>query len=226
MLAHVMPSTPTTAVPCVPRNLLGSLRGEGAGGSGSGGRQAHSCRQWQGLASQALAGLLATPGAFRNWPPGFKPSSTTAQPHRLFTTHLPMITSAAMRPWRLAGPASGMRAGCPVTQSCRWDSTKAAGPGTRLGQYQNEPMPTSAPPPPLLPAHLDLHRVSHRIDVWVRGAHVVVHLDAAARPQLQPRALGQPHLGPHANHLQGRAGRTRVLRAKLAQRASCCAHQA
>lgn len=42
-------------------------------------------------------------------------------------THLPMMTSAAMRPCRLAGPASGMRAGCSVTQSWHRQAGRQAG---------------------------------------------------------------------------------------------------
>ena len=42
----------------------------------------------------------------------------------------PQITSAAMRPWRLAGPASGIKAGWPVTKS----RTSTASPTAKIGR--------------------------------------------------------------------------------------------
>lgn len=77
---------------------------------------AHCC--WQRHAQLLHAGVLAAPPGTScvvlNCPVPVR--SLRALLH--FCTHLPMMTSATMRPCRLAGPASGMREGCPVTQSC------------------------------------------------------------------------------------------------------------
>lgn len=123
-------------------------------------------------------------------------------------THLPMMTSAAMRPCRLAGPARGISAGCSVTQSC----SGAAGGGRWAGREPASPpaccvsRESRAPKATDSATRLDLHRVPHRPDAGVAGAHALVHFDAAPRAELQARRLGQRRLGADANDLQPGAG--------------------
>ncbi|MNV40482.1 hypothetical protein D3C71_1320920 [compost metagenome] len=51
-----------------------------------------------------------------------------------------------------------------------------------------------------------LHRIPHRVDEGIRGAHAGIHLDAAARAQFQPRLGGEQGLGLDAYGQDQQAG--------------------
>lgn len=186
-----MPKSPTTAVPCegirgaegcrLLREAYGAARGLGAGLLAAINRRRH----------------VIAPATEQRNRRGHKPTWVP----RKREGSVPMMTSAAMRPWRLAGPASGISAGWCVTKSC----TEAAGvlsrmralgrAGQRCVQHNRRSLHLQLPPPRAHGAlaaskwqqttasrpHLHLHRVSHSPDVGVAGAHAIVHLPHIVR---------------------------------------------
>mmetsp|Transcript_31359 Transcript_31359/g.69800 ORF Transcript_31359/g.69800 Transcript_31359/m.69800 type:complete len:292 (-) Transcript_31359:387-1262(-) len=79
-----------------------------------------------------------------------------------------------------------------------------AGLSSTNGVCHDAPLPVSGSrqgDQRVLPGHHvpDLHRITHRVDVGVRGAHAVIHLDTAPSTQLQACCLGQSGFGAHTN---------------------------